>query len=65
MMLWEFFPHEITVNVGAFLAFLVAYCSFQDEEYIYHDSLFEKAPCFTKMYVNESWPVPAKQVGIL
>ena len=30
--------HEITVMLGQFLAFLVAYCSFQYEQYIYYVS---------------------------
>ena len=46
------FLHEITVMLGCF-GFLIAYCSFQCEEYIYYVGFFlkKKAPCFTKIDV--------------
>ena len=63
--------HETTVMLGRF-SFLIAYCSFQCEEYIYYVfCLFlkkkkkKKAPCFTKIDVIKSWQVLAKQVDIL
>ena len=62
MILSEFFSMKYQLCWG-FLAFLVAYCSPQYEEYIYHVSS-KKAQCVIKIYVDKSWPVPAKQVGI-
>ena len=55
--------HEIAVILGHFWL-LVAYCSFQYEEYIYYVSS-EKAPCLIKIYIIKSWTVWAKSLYLL